>query len=629
MVARLSPDVVESRRWLPPVLVLMGSAVLTSISPAFPPVHSADGSSAAATVGTGWLIGLSVFACLALLLRGTEIGLAAIAGAGVLSIGRLLGDVGLLVAPDGVLRPELFGVNSVSAFPLTPTWAVAVPLLADVAGSFAAVLAGRTVLDEYQPPPFDPGGARQPRPFRAGPAPLLGLFAGALVVGGSLGSGYAAPVPVVRPLGLADIGLFGTGAAALTGLVLALVILAASALPAESAHGLLIGAGTAAAAPFLVVVSAGGDTRPSTLAWLGLAGGVLLAASGGLVGHRREPGGDGLPPVPKPAESEPRSGGWIALVPSGFAIAAGGCALVAYAVPQATTVITAAGASFAAAGAGFLPAGVLLIVVGVLTAPAAVDLRVPMQSSAALPILGRLRTFGTAVRPVLGVSWVPVTAALLVSSEFTSSSIWLSSAVFTEGGVQRSGGSWWGAAAVVGASVAAIGGALLAGRARDSAPPALDPDEDPAGVRLRRRVAATLGVVTFATYSWPVYRSNGRDSSALFVGGGRVDSYAAWLSVVTLIAVVWAAGRRSRGEAVALLAAAAAVAGTRIALTPVVRAQVGFEWRPGAVLSAVLVIALLTAAAVVARWRAGQPISGGSSKTPVGRVAALDEGGSA
>ena len=109
-----------------------------------------------------------------------------------------------------------------------------------------------------------------------------------------LGVLYASPLPVVRPLGMADIGLSGTAGAAVGAVVLAVLVVLAFAVDTAAGQGVLIGAGTAAAVPPLIVLLGGPVAHPSTLAWIGAVGALLLVAT---ARHC-----DGIPIVGQPAD---------------------------------------------------------------------------------------------------------------------------------------------------------------------------------------------------------------------------------------------------------------------------------------------------------------------------------------
>lgn len=600
-------------RWLPAMAALLASVVLSLLTLVVPVVSTADGSSASPAIGTGWLIALPLVVALVMTRICTDGTLGVLAGAGAVAVGRLLADLGLLFAPDTVLRPELLGVETVSAFPLSPAWGAVLPVAADVLAVVAAALAVRQVFDGFELPdlaaPATADVRDRPRPFRATPATFVGLVGVALVITASFGVLYDTPVPLVRPLGLADIGLFGAAGAVAGGLVLCLVAVVAPALSPRSARGVFLGAGAAAAVAPLIALAAGGDTVPSGTAWLGLAGAVLLALAGLLVRGTGATQGTPAEPAAAPdAETGPLTFG-LRLGPVAVAVLvllAAGAALLAYRAPQATSLIGDRLASFDAAGAAFLPAGVLLALIGVL---------------ALLP--------PTAViaRRALRLGWLPAVAAVLVTLEFSSSSIWVSSAVYTSEGVTRAAGTWWGMAAAGLAVVAAVVAAVLDGRlAERDAATALDPpDRSDAVRRLRTGVAAGLSVLIVVAFAVPVFEANNRPSAALFVAGSRVDTYAAWLFALGLGAGVWAACLgRSRLTTVTLLVTVAVVAFTRIVITPAVANQVRFETRAGLVLTVVLAVGALAAAAVLAlrpepaAAPAAGPARRGGAARPVG-----------
>ncbi|WP_157970604.1 hypothetical protein [Nakamurella deserti] len=591
-------------RWLPPMAALVASVVLSLLTLLVPVVSTADGSSAAPAVGTGWLIALPLVVALVMTRICTDGTLGVLAGAGAIAVGRLLADLGLLFAPDTVLRPELLGVESVSAFPLSPSWGAVLPVAADVLAVVAAALAARQVFDGFESPdPTAPATADvrdRPRPFRATPATFVGLLGVALVITASFGVLYDIPVPLVRPLGLADIGLFGAAGAVAGGLVLCLVAVVAPALSPRSARGVFLGAGAAAAVAPLIALLAGGDTVPSGAAWLGLVGAVLVALAGLLV---RGSGATAELPTAPAAAPDTGPGPLTTALRVGpvavavLALLAAGAALLAYREPQATTLIGDRPASFDAAGAAFLPAAVLLALIGVLAL-------VPPTAAPA--------------RRALRLGWLPPVAAVLITLEFSSSSIWVSSAVFTSGGVTRAAGTWWGMAAAGLALVAAVVAAVLDGRLadRDSATDLDPPDRSDAARRLRTGVGAGLTALIAVAFAVPVFEANNRPSAALFVAGSRVDVYAAWLLALGLAAGLWAAClSRSRLTTATLLVAVAAVALTRVVVTPAVAHQVRFELRAGLVLTAVLAAAALAAAALLAlRPEPATAPAGGSTR---------------
>ena len=576
-------------RWLPAMAALLASVVLSLLTLVVPVVLTADGSSAAPAIGTGWLIALPLVVALVMTRICTDGTLGVLAGAGAVAVGRLLADMGLLFAPDTVLRPELLGVETVRAFPLSPAWGAALPIGADVLAVVAAALAARQVFDGFELPDFaTPATADvrdRPRPFRATPAMFVGLVGVALVITASFGVLYDTPVPLVRPLGLADIGLFGAAGAVAGGLVLCLVAVVAPALSPRSARGVFLGAGAAAAVAPLIALAAGGDTTPAGTAWLGLVGAVLLASAGLLV---RGSGATVATPAEHAAVPATGSGplttglrvGPVAVAV--LALLAAGAALLAYREPQATSRIGDRLASFDAAGAAFLPAAALLALVGVL---------------ALLPPTAAIG------RRALRLSWLPVVAAVLVTLEFSSSSIWVSSAIYAAEGVSRAAGTWWGMTAAGLAVAAAVLAGVLDGRLaeRDGATALDPPDRSDAVRRLRIGVAAGLSVLIVAAFAVPVFEANGRPSAALFAAGSRVDTYAAWLLALGLAAGVWAAClSRSRLTTATLSVTVAVVALTRVVITPAVANQVRFEVRAGLVLTVVLAAATLTASVFLA-----------------------------
>ncbi|MEP6979958.1 MAG: hypothetical protein ABJA16_04260 [Nakamurella sp.] len=581
-------------RWVPSTALLGVSAVLYALSRLLPVVTAADGSDTSAPVRPWW-IGLPVLIAVLVAMRCGTGSAGVIVATGTVAAGRSIADLGLFLNPDAVLRPELFGVDSVAAFPLAAGWGSVVVVASDLLALVAAGLAARVVLDGWETParrpPADRAGADTPiLTFRFGPATMVGLMAVALLVVSSPGVLYASPLPVVRPLGLADIGVFGLVGAMLGSLLVGGVVLMASTLPARAARGLLLGAGAATAVAPLTALTAGGDVRPTGLAWVGFVGALLLAVAGLLVSvptGTRTPADDAESPDRYPTNrlAAPALGALVLL--------AGGAALLAYREPQATTTFGERLASFDAAGAAFLPAAVLLLAIGVL-------MLIPATAGGA--------------RVALRLGWLPVGAAVLISLEFTASSVWVSSAIFGAGGVQRAAGSWWGIGGAALAVLAAVFATVLDHRLADrDATSSADPSEDVD--RLDTMAAWGLSALVVAAFAVPVFSANDRVSAAMFVGGARVDTYAAWLLAIGSVAGIWAGCRHPRSIGVAtLLVTVGLVALTRVALTPAVQHQVRFEVRTGLVLTIVLTVGAVAAAGVLSRRRRTTP--GPVARTP-------------
>lgn len=609
-------------------MLLAISATMLSIAPLTHMVTSVDGSVPGPAVGTGWLAVLPLVVVVVALAVDRTVGAAAIVGVGVFAMARLIQGVGLIISPDGVLRPEWFGVDAVSAFPLRAAWGATLPLVADLLAVAALALCLATVLDGIEPPTMfaDESDAYESsagessagessadgsaaaatdgrrRVFRATPVTVVGLLASALVLASMLGVPYAQPLPVVPPLGVADIGLWSTGTAALAGLLLCIVVVSAAVLPTRSARGLLFGiAAATAVGPLTPIVGGLGNpaVHASVPAWLGLLGSLGLVVAGVLkrdlrpdgtsIDERTAASTDDLDAAPPAAWHNPALGA--------LTLVAAGLSVLAHLRPQAVSSGGATGASFAAAGAGFLPAAVLLFVVGVL-----------VLIPAACPF-GRL---------ALRVAWVPVLGALLTSLEFTSSSIWLSA-----GTVQRAAGTWWGLAAAALAGAAATIAPMISARARHASAEVVDTDEIADRSPALTAAAGVLTVLAVVAYALPVYTTNGHPAASLFVSGSRLDGWGAWICLIVVVATIWSAVRQERrSAAIAMLAAAAAVVGTRLAILPSVRAQLDFSISAGFWVTALLVLGLLVAAPVSWRLIGAPELLAGTAGSPAKPVPA-------
>ena len=160
-------------RWLPAVALLAVAGVLSAIAPLFTLVTAADGSSTAPPVHSAWVAVLPALVALALVATGGTRALGAVFGAGAVAIGQALADLGLLVDPDSMLRPELFGVATIDAFPLTRTGWAGLPVIAELLAVVALAIAARDVLEPLDRDPV--ADDERPRVLRFTPGTLLGL----------------------------------------------------------------------------------------------------------------------------------------------------------------------------------------------------------------------------------------------------------------------------------------------------------------------------------------------------------------------------------------------------------------------------------------------------------------------
>lgn len=242
-----------------PALLL--AAVLLVVAPLLGVVTAQDSSSTSPPVHSAWVAALPVLVVALLALARRGIAVAAVAGVGVFGLVRLIADLGVVIDPGETLRPELFGIQTLSANPLQTGWAAWMLILADVLMLAAAALAGNVIADSLEPVAAWNAGRLEldadalgspesfvgrPRLMKSSPSSVVGIVAAAGYLAANLGELYADPLPVIRP-GFNDIGLWGTITAAVAGLLVAMVVLFSSALDAGVARGLLLGLGLGAA----------------------------------------------------------------------------------------------------------------------------------------------------------------------------------------------------------------------------------------------------------------------------------------------------------------------------------------------------------------------------------------------
>ncbi len=606
-----------------PALAL--AAVLLVVAPWIGVVTSDDGSSTSAPVHSGWAAAVPLLVVVLLALSRRAVALAAVAGLGVFGLVRLIADLGVVIDPGETLRPELFGIQTLTANPLHITWAAWMLILADLLMLAAATVAGNVVADTLEPlgrwdagrldldadtqvqgaAPLEP--QQRPRLMRTSPSSVVGIIAATGYLAANLGEAYSDPLPVIRP-GFTDIGLWGSMTAAAAGLLLAMAVLLSSALDAGTARGLLLGLGLGAAGPPLVVLlgSIGNSTAsPSSLAWLALAGSALLVVAGLL---RRDAVGQDQPAAaPGSSSDEATDAGnvdpsslarWnllLAIATLGAAV----LALAAYLLPQAGFVFRSYLSNDPAAAAAvpddgltsaFAPAGSIYLLVSVLLLIVAVLLVIP-----------RTRAWG---RTALTLAWVPAVAAFLFAVQYVNqvrSPELVAGVVFQADTTFRSG-LWLGLAATIASIAVGVLAPIVTGRADDAA------GEDVSEIELADRapwahgIAGALSVLVFVGIGPQAWTSDLSSSAGLFAGADRTDFWALWVTAIAVIIAFWVAVKHARRDiSLALFVTSAVVLLPRLVLTGDVRSQTGFNILTGFWLNIVLVIAVLVAGAMA--WK--------------------------
>ena len=599
------------------------AAAMTLLVPLLGAVRTSDGSPVWFASGALWVMVLPALLVAALAVRRPVAALAVAAGAGLVGATRLLADLPVLTAPDVLARPDLFVETTDRSLPFHAAGGGALLLAADLvtlaAGVFAAVrLTGRLSLQrEVEPPPpsgatpsgsapagtsapptggaayaddplavYDgsgpprPGGRRNNLLTAAGFVGVLLLAVGALTVpyqGGSLSGRYiAVGVPLAGMLG-----------AVLLAVLAATAVLVGGSLPRAFAVALLGGVALGACLPGLVaiVAVASAPVRLSGTVWFSLTGGVLLAAAGLLARVRMvrdaaPPGRDGADGGRE--DGEPAAPSRVVAALAGIAgLLAAGLAAAAFALPAldagglGTLVLT--DGSPVPGSTLFLAAAIPLAVAGVL---------------ALLPATAR------AGRAALMVLWAAVAPGVMLAMEVLGDDGLSVARLMHLVGIGA--GTWLGTAALALAGVAAVLGAVAAHQAAEATSTVPDDDSVAAARGTTVPVATGLAVLTVIAACLPVYTSNGELQGPTILRGYTVETWGVWaLLVATIGALAGAAVTRSRWVALALGLAAAAVQGVRLVVPAGLPGTAGFAVRPGAVVQAVLVLALVVGAVVL------------------------------
>jgi len=622
--------------------LLLVAGVLVGVCPLIGVVTTADASLTGAVTIAAFTAVLPGLLAVALAVIRPTLGLAATAGAGLIGLARLFGDLAILTETDGVTRPELFYETTDRARPFATTaggWLLlAADVLMVVVGVLAAGRLARAGADDSGTGP-EPlfGSAPDPAFAAESPAeaitgagegtrvddsvlaltrspegrlgrnlPMIGVgFLGAiLLMVGALETPYSGGYLTLRVLPLGA-SLTGVLAAALLSLLAAVSVVVAAALPRPVAAALLAGTALAAAVPPLtavVAVLAGAPTSVSSSAWWGLAGAVVLASAGLLARH---PGstvdrsdGDGGAPSPMLT----LAAGGLTLLAAVAAFAASRTALLQVngAVPDA-----AAAAVLAPAGPRFLVAAVPLGVAGVL-------LLIPPTAR-----IGRAVACIVWAAPVYALAQALALRSLVLASADNPLNADLPAEVrrtWTAGP-----GLWWGVVAVALAVAAAVLAVITARQVEEASLQVVVDDSVEQSRLVRGWTAAGLTILTVVGCTMPVYSVGLTPSSTLFVGYD-LDAWGIWAVALAVATASWAATLTRRpAVAAGYLLAAAAIAAVPLIVPGAIRDAPGFAWGPGLWAGGALVVGLLASVPVfaadarrvrtldVATWSTGMP----------------------
>ncbi|WP_430331327.1 hypothetical protein [Rhodococcus sp. ACT016] len=477
--------------------------------------------------------------------RRSPAGGAALAGAGLVSVGLCVMDAQLWTDPIDANRLELFRPLTAAAIATGPGAAL---ILAGHACTVVAGILGLVVVqrashtDGYGSSP-DPDADGRPVGARVGAGLVaIALAAAAAIVVSLLARPFTSsdPVLVVRAAIASDAPTaIGCGVVAIA--VLIAVASALASVDVGVAAGVVGGAALAAFGPIAGRLAAGlADDRlaPGTATVCGALGAVLLAASAAaipVVAGRRER----RAAAPAAEPERPRPDAW------GNTAAARDRMLRWHAAAGATGI--AAGA-LACLGA-LLP--VLSVPAG-LPEPSVPATRVVLVAGVLLAITSvwlLMSEFSVLFRPALAIMWVGVVAAAAAVAQTALSAVQIP-------GVKLGAGS-----VVMGiAVVLAVGAGVLAGIAGAAERDDIDtsePSDPPQPVLI---VGAAAAVATVLGYALPLYRGSDGTAAAL----GRLpwgwDAWGQVLSVAAIVvAVLVAMGARASRGAVLLAGAAVVV----------------------------------------------------------------------
>ena len=528
---------------LPAIALLLGG-VLAGVAPWVGVAHSFDGS-APGWVGSAALLAVlpGVVAVGAAVAR-PALGAPLTAAAGLLALARACADVAVMVAPNDLVRPELFYETTLRAHPFRVGPGAFVLLTGDVIMMAAGIWAGRsvTVGDEEEP------GRRSVGVLAIGLTGAVLTCTGALLQpyrGGFLDNWLLPPA----------LGGWSLGAALLLLVLPAGAVLVAAGLPRPAAAAVTVGAGltlVAGALVPLVVVAFGHSGLETTAApWIAVLGGLAVAGSGFAAARPSEPSEQ-----PEPSQPSERTlvGDWwdarAGQLSAALAVLAAICAALAFVGPslrvdgRADAVGDWATAPTLRYSATIDPpfawaAVVLLLAGGLALAP---------------------RVSGTG-RMLAAVAWaVPgyaVAQGLARYSEITAVVPSDAAAAGVQARVWSVGpGLWWGIASFV----LAAGSAVLAGMAQRRATEAAGPvdarlvdamaanqREDDNAQRRQWRLMAAAGVSVCLLVAGFLPAFSAADRSAPTLGSLGLDGVGMWILVagavvgagITAAATTW------------------------------------------------------------------------------------------
>lgn len=591
--------------------LLLAAGVLVALVPLLPVVRTADGAAVTAFPVAGWVAVLPGVLAVALALVRPVLGLAATAGAGLIGIARMLADLAVLTETDRVTRPELFVETTDRARPFGTGAGGWVLLAADglmvVVGVVAARRLARQVLIRDGPdevifgspspmtPPATPDGQAaaavlamtgEPSTRRRLNLPMVGvgLLGSVLLLVGNLDVPYTGGYLALRVLPFGS-SVTGLASAVLLAGSCAGVVLVAAALPRDVAQSLLAGTALAAAVPLLTAVVAVVLAAPTGLSgtvWWGLAGALMVAASG-LLARRG-------PPRTGPAD--------------------------AVATPRTPTLIAAGlGLASAASLAGASQAALLYLdgaapdeVTGVLLAPAALPLLIAAGPLAVAGVLALVPGTAAAGRAGLMVVWAG--AAYALGRAFWATSLVSATSTGSTTGVTHSwtvgpGGALMslGAALAVAAAMLALVGHRRAGEASTEI---VDDETLTRSREVRRWPAITATAVVLVALAFPVYGGIGVSSAPSLLHGLDLDTWAFWALAVGVELGIWS-GAVSRWPQVAAAGpvAAAVVLAQPLVVPDAVRALPGFTLATGFWIIVGVAVGLVALGAMFARSAAG------------------------
>ena len=272
----------DARQSLLPAIALLLGGVLVAVAPWGGVAHSFDGSTPG-WVGSATLLAvLPGVAAVAAAVARPALGAPLTAAAGLLALARACADVGVLVAPNDVVRPELFYETTLRAQPFRVGPGAFVVLAGDVIMVAAGVWAARTVAvgDEEEP------GRRSVGVLAIGLTGAVVTCTGALLQpyrGGFLDDWLLPPA----------LGGWSLGAALLLLVLPAGAVLVAAGLPHAAAAAVTVGAGltlvAGALVPLLVVAFGHSGLELTAAPWIAVIGGVAVAGSGFASARLSEP----------------------------------------------------------------------------------------------------------------------------------------------------------------------------------------------------------------------------------------------------------------------------------------------------------------------------------------------------